>query len=361
MAPKSALPRRGLDSSDGLLRERHDLLLVDLDGVAYLGEQPIDGAAEALTAARAAGARLVFVTNNAARPPKAVADQLVSIGIAATIDEVMTSAIAAAQALASRHPAAAPVLVVGGAGIRDALVELGLAPVDTADEHPVAVLQGFAPEVGWHALAEATVAIRAGAEWVATNADATLPSPRGPLPGNGSLVAAIAMATGLQPEVIGKPEPALFDAALKAGRGSSRPLVIGDRLDTDIVGATAAGLPSLLVLSGVSRAVDLLLAAPPARPHYIGRDLGALGIDHPTAEVRDGVARCGGATATMADDAARVDASAGAAEATATPDGLDGLRALCALAWDGPSSGGSDAGRASRKLYDNALSDLHLN
>lgn len=289
-----------------------DVLLVDLDGVVYLGPDPVPGAADALNRARNAGVRIVFVTNNAARPPHEVADQLSELGVNAKPDDVMTSATAAAVQLASRHPAGSPVLVVGGAGVREALSTVGLHPVDAAEDQPVAVLQGFAPEVGWSMLAEAAVAIRGGAAWLATNADATLPSPRGPLPGNGSLVAALATATGRRPEVIGKPQPALFTAAL-AISGGSRPLVIGDRLDTDIAGAVAASLPSLLVLTGVSSPMDLLAAPADQRPTYIGRDLGVL-----------------------------VDAGS---------DGLDGLRNLCADAWAGGIKPGA---------YETAIQQLDL-
>jgi glycerol-1-phosphatase len=344
---------RGLAASEGPLRDAHDLLLVDLDGVAYLGDRPIAGAAEALTAAREAGLRVVFITNNASRPPSAVADQLVAMGVSAQPDEVMTSAIAAAGELARRFPAGTPVLVVGGVGVHDALVAAGLRPVGSAADGPAAVVQGFAPEVGWTSLAEASVALRAGALWIATNADLTLPSPRGPLPGNGSLVAALAAATGLRPEVIGKPAPALFTAALAAG-GGTRPLVVGDRLDTDIAGARAAGLPSLLVLSGVSSATDLLAAGPASRPDHIGRDLGALSLAHPAAEGGSGVATCGATRASIARGAVRLEQSAG----EATPDGLDGLRALCALAWstDEPDPAADDA----FGMYEAAVKTLDL-
>jgi HAD superfamily hydrolase (TIGR01450 family) len=314
MAGDNSDARQSVEPSDGPLGRAHDTFLVDLDGVAYLGDQPISGAAEALRAVREQGAAVVFVTNNAARPPAEVVEQLESMGVAAAPGEVMTSAIAAARVAAERYPPGSPVLVVGGVGVREALSDVGLQPVTTADREPVAVVQGFAPEVGWKVLAEASVALRAGAAWIATNNDATLPSPRGPLPGNGSLVAALAAATGLTPEVIGKPAPALFTAALDASHGS-RPLVVGDRLDTDIAGATAAGLPSLLVLSGVSTALDLLQAAPDMRPSYVGRDLRTLELVHPGVEVQDGEARV--------------------AASTATPDGLDRLRELCALVWSG--------------------------
>jgi glycerol 3-phosphatase-2 len=339
----------GLTASGGALVGRHDVLLVDLDGVAYLGDRPIDGAAQALGVARDAGVGVVFVTNNASRPPGEVATQLEAMGVAAHVSEVMTSAIAAAAALAGQLPAGAAVLVVGGPGVRDALTDAGLTPIDSADDRPAAVLQGFAPEVGWRALAEAALAINAGATWVATNTDLTLPSPRGPLPGNGSLVAALKAATGRQPRVIGKPAPALFSAALAAHPGD-RPLVIGDRLDTDIAGARAAGLPSLLVLSGVSGARDLLGAGRHERPDYIGRDLRALLTDHPGASVTDGVATSGGATATLVDGGVRVSSS----DLAPTADGLDGLRALTALAW------ANEKVDSVRQVYDDALKKLSL-
>jgi glycerol-1-phosphatase len=348
----------GLAATDGPLVDGHDLLLVDLDGVAYLGDQPIAGAAEALSAARSAGTRLIFVTNNASRPPAAVADQLMAMGVAAKPDEVMTSAIAAANELAGRLPADTPILVVGGAGVREALVAVGLRPVTSADDRPAAVVQGFAPDVGWAALAEACVALRAGAEWVATNTDVTLPSPRGELPGNGSLVAALVAATGMHPHVIGKPEPALFAAALAAG-GGTKPLVIGDRLDTDIAGAHAAGLPSLLVLSGVSTALDLLLADQGSRPHFVGRDLRALSLRHPAAECHDGVATCGPARVSLGDGEFVVEAT-GADTSGDGLDGLDGLRAACALAWSTDESSRSDRLQDRRAMYQKALADLDV-
>jgi len=301
---------------------------------------------------------VIFVTNNASRPPGAVADQLTGLGVPALPAEVMTSAVAAADILAGEMDAGAAVLVVGGSGVTDALTAAGLRPVRSAEDHPAAVLQGFGPEVGWRDLAEASIALRAGARWVATNDDKTLPSPRGPLPGNGSLVAALRTATGLDPQVIGKPAPALFGAALRAGDGK-RPLVVGDRLDTDIAGARAAGLPSLFVLSGVSTARDLIGADPAARPNHVGRDLRALGLDHPGVRIEDGAAICGRARAHRTDGRPAVEDAEDAdavAPAAAAPDGLDGLRALCGLAW---SEAGDDPRPDDRiSEYDEALHEL---
>jgi hypothetical protein len=175
-------------------------------------------------------------------------------------------------------------------------------------------------------LAEAAVAIRAGATWMATNLDRTLPSPRGPLPGNGSLVAALSSATGLQPESVGKPEPTLYAVAL-GNVPPERTLAVGDRLDTDIAGARTAGIASLLVLTGVSGPRDLLCAPAGGRPQLIGSDLRALFNSHSEASCDNGTARCGSARARTGSGRIELtDPRSGA-------DRLDGLRALCALAW----------------------------
>jgi HAD superfamily hydrolase (TIGR01450 family) len=342
-----------LQGSDHPLFVGKQRILLDLDGVVILDEHPIDPAPVVVADLRAGGIELRFVTNNASRPAAEVAQVLQRAGVTAAADEVVTSAMAAAALLARRHPRGAPILVVGGSGVHAALSDCGLTPVTAADQSPVAVMQGFSPEVDWPMLAEAAVAIRAGAEWVATNTDRTLPSPRGPLPGNGSLVAALATATGCSPESVGKPAPALYDAALSATAGPidrSRVLAVGDRLDTDIAGARNAALASLLVLTGVSSIHDLVSAPAGSRPDFIGRDLRALQLPHPAATTRSGDARCGEVRAVIDGEEVRLEGpdSAGA-------DGLDGLRAICALAW-------SEAGaRVASSTYEKVLSRYDLN
>ena len=254
------------------LAQEHDCLLLDLDGTVFTGHEPTTGAVETLATLTA---RILYVTNNASRAPAEVAQHLQAMGFTAESDDVVTSAQSAARLLAAQLPSGAAVLIVGTEALADEVRTVGLTPVRLWSDAPVAVVQGHSPQTGWPDLAEAALAIRGGALWVAANVDLTLPSERGLLPGNGSMVAALRAATDTQPQVAGKPEPTLLTDAL--GRGDfHRPLVIGDRLDTDIAGANAAHLPSLLVLSGVSTAADTVRAAPGRRPDYLAPDLRSL-------------------------------------------------------------------------------------
>jgi glycerol 3-phosphatase-2 len=310
----------------------YDVALLDLDGVVYVGPDAVAGVPAALAAARDAGLRLAFVTNNAARPPAVVAEHLTALGIAADPGEVVTSAQAAAHYLADRLAPEAKVLVIGTTGLHEALLERGLTPVYSADERPAAVVQGYSPDLDWRQLAEGAVAIRRGVLWVATNLDATVPSDRGPLPGNGSLVAALRQATGVEPVATGKPDPTMHLESVQRS-GATRPIVVGDRLDTDIEGANAAGCPSLLVLSGVTGAAELLTAAPALRPTYLAPDASGLLVAHDEPTWSEGVARCGGWWAHQARDGVLALAHDGPG-APARGDGLDPLRALCRLAWN---------------------------
>lgn len=258
------------------LIDAYDVVVLDLDGVVYVGDEAVPGAVEAIERLRRAGRRVVYATNNASRSAEEVAAALTKLGVDADAGDVVTSAMAAAEALRGRLAPGSAVLVVGSDALAREVRRVGLRPVTVADERPVAVVQGYAPDVGWRQLAEAAVAIRAGAQWVATNTDLTLPTPRGPLPGNGSLVAALRAALGREPDlVVGKPQPTLFETALRS-TPRHRALVVGDRLDTDIAGARRAGLDSLLVLTGVTAEADLADAPPQSRPTYLGADLGAL-------------------------------------------------------------------------------------
>src|ERR687894_1110467 len=270
----------------------YDAALFDLDGVVYLGPVAVPGAAEGIARLRRRGIRVGFVTNNAARPPAAVADHLVELGIPATAEDVVTSAQAGADLVLHRFGPGARVLVVGGEGVVAALAEADLVAVWSADDFPVAVLQGWGFELTWQQLNEAAIAIHRGAHWVATNTDPTRPTDRGVVPGNGAAVAAVAMAVSSTPEVAGKPYRPLLDDTVER-LGAERPIFVGDRLDTDIAGAVNAGLDSMLVLSGSHGPADLLAAAPTERPTHLGLDLRALLQPPLTVTVDQGVWRCG--------------------------------------------------------------------
>ncbi|WP_214107330.1 HAD-IIA family hydrolase [Acrocarpospora catenulata] len=305
------------------LIDRYDTLLLDLDGVVYLGRHAVPGAPEALRAARERSVRLAYVTNNASRTPAAIAEHLTHLGVPAAPEDVVTSAQAAARLIAEHVPAGSPVLVVGGTGLRSALRAFGLRPVTTARDEPAAVVQGIWDGISYGLLAEGTLAVRRGAWFVAANADTTMPTDRGELPGNGSMTRVIAAATGVSPVVAGKPEPPLHRESV-IRTGAQRPLVVGDRLDTDIEGATRAGVDSLLVLTGVATPLDLLTAPPQHRPTHIAADLS--GLHAPAAEVGqagDGW-HCGGWTAAWAEH-----------RLVLTGDGvpMDALRAACAATW----------------------------
>jgi HAD superfamily hydrolase (TIGR01450 family) len=316
-----------LRGCDRPLHEVYDTALLDLDGVIYVGKAAVPGAAEALAKVAAAGMNRAFVTNNASRSPSAIAAQLTRLGVPATAADVVTSGQAAARLLAAELPPGARVLVVGGNGLRLALRERGLRPVSTAAERPAAVVQGFSPDISYGLLSEGVLAVRAGARYVAANADRTLPTARGEEMGNGSLVQSIAWATGVQPVVAGKPEPPLHAEAVQR-TGARRPLVIGDRLDTDIEGGVRGGADTLLVLTGVSRPADVVAAPPSQRPAYLAAGLAALLEPQPAVTAADGGWRCRGWTAT-----APASSAGGPITLSGHGDPVDGLRAVCAAAW----------------------------
>ncbi|WP_433188357.1 HAD-IIA family hydrolase [Actinoallomurus sp. CA-150999] len=308
--------------SDRPLAEIYDVAVLDLDGVIYIGHDPVPGAADALAKARAGGMRLAFATNNASRTPSATAALITEVGVPAAAEDVVTSAQAAARLLAERLPAGSKVLVVGGTGLRHALRAAGLRPVSTAAERPAAVVQGFTPGLSYDLLAEGGRAVAGGALFVASNADTTIPSPGGlPRPGNGALVQVIRTATGVDPIVTGKPElPLHRETILRTG--AERPLIVGDRLDTDIEGANNGGADSLLVLTGVTDARALLGAPPPHRPTYLADDLSGLLVPHPEVRRADGSYHCGGWT--IGPDFT----------VSGSGDRVDALRALCVAAWE---------------------------
>lgn len=310
----------------GPLVGHHDAALFDLDGVLYVGPAAVPGAPAAVAAIRAAGVKTAFVTNNASRTPEVVAAHLTDLGIPASPLDVVTSAQAAARMVARLVPAGSVVLVVGGDGLVAALAEHGLTAVSSLDDGPVAVVQGFSPDVGWRLLSEGTYAVRAGLPWVASNLDLTVPTPRGLAPGNGLLVEVIARATGRRPVVAGKPETPLHEETIRR-IGSARPLVIGDRLDTDIEGANRAQVASLLVLTGVTAAPDLVRATPTRRPTFVaaGLDDGMLRPHPPVAQGADGQRSCGGWACVVDADGIRLSGNGSR---------LNALRAVSVACWE---------------------------
>lgn len=251
------------------LLDRYDAILADLDGTVFEGGRPVDGAAEGLE-----GRRVIYVTNNASRSPQAVADHLTGLGFPSGADDVLTSAQAACtlarEELASRgiDPDAASAFVIGAESFRELATAAGFRVVGSADDNPDIVLHGHSPDNNWARLSEGALAIRRGALYIASNLDTTLPSERGLLVGNGSMVAAVVSATGVRPVSAGKPGPAMFRVAAQRLQ-ARRPLVVGDRLDTDIAGGRAAGFDTLCTLTGVSGHVDVLRAPASDRPTFI--------------------------------------------------------------------------------------------
>ncbi|GAA3967879.1 HAD-IIA family hydrolase [Gordonia caeni] len=261
---------RGDDvSADRSLPAEYDALLFDLDGTLYEGHTPLPGAEDLVRSHPDAS---YYVTNNASRSADEVSEHLAALGFAAGPEQIITSAQVGARLVADRVPDGSAVLVVGSDSLRDEIAAVGLVPVRTADDDPAAVIQGHSPETGWAQLSEAALAVRGGALWIATNTDTTLPTERGLLVGNGSMVAAVATATEADPVVAGKPAAPIMREVLARSK-SRRPLMIGDRLDTDIEGANTVGIDSLLVLTGVTSPRSLLAAPAERRPTYVAAGL----------------------------------------------------------------------------------------
>jgi glycerol-1-phosphatase len=287
--------------SAGALIDGYDAALFDLDGVIYLGPEPVPGAAEAVAQLRADGIKIGFVTNNAARTPANVAEHLRDLGIAAEPDDVVTSAQAGAGLLRQRFGAGAKILVVGGGGLWAALAEAELHGVRSADDDPVAVIQGWSTDLVWEQLNEAAVAVNRGAHWLATNTDLTRPTDRGIVPGNGAAVAAVRTAVEVDPEVAGKPFRPLFETTIER-LAAHRPIFVGDRIDTDIAGAVRLGIDSLMVLTGAHQASELCAAGPDERPTYLGWDVGALSRPALRVDLEEARATCAGVTIAVVDD-----------------------------------------------------------
>ena len=327
-ASERARPTERLADCRSPLAAEYDVIMLDLDGVVYVGGGAVAYAVEVLGELREK-VRLAYVTNNAARTPATVAARLGRLGIEAAPGDIVTSAQAVARLVAADVPGGATVLLLGADGLREALEERGLTVTTSAQDSPAAVVQGFNPGIDWSALAEGAYAIAAGVPWYASNTDTSVPTPRGLAPGNGAFVAALSAATGARPVVAGKPEPALFDETV-VRVGGERPIVVGDRLDTDIEGANGVGADSLCVLTGVSSIGDLATAPPMLRPTYVGPDLRAL-TEPQAAVIRDDEwFVCGQIRAR--NDAGRIELSVPYAD-PAYADAVSALRAGLSVCW----------------------------
>lgn len=302
--------------------EQHDALLLDLDGTVWEGGRAIEGAVDFINSC---GLPSIYVTNNASRAPENVAEKLAAIGLKANASDVLTSAQAAVTLAGEHIEPGAKVLVIGADSFRDLVRNAGYTVVSSADDQPAAVLQGFDPEVGWAQLTEGALALRQGAVYIASNLDSSLPTERGLAVGNGSLVAAVQSATGIEPVSAGKPEPAMFVQAAHL-IGSQRPLVVGDRLNTDIAGGNAAAMNTFHVLTGVSHEMELIEADTEHRPNFIGESLAEMARG--ANEVRPGAQ--GGFTARV--DGKDVLVDNGNPNATS----VQALRTVLEVAWSMP-------------------------
>jgi HAD superfamily hydrolase (TIGR01450 family) len=267
-----------------------DALFADLDGVVYAGPSAISHAVDSLNAI-AQERRVGYITNNASRTDESVAAHLRDLGLSCTAEDIITSPQAAMEILRSAAPAGSTILVIGGDGLISEVVKAGFVVTESALDTPAAVIQGFSPDVGWKHLAEASFALNArteahpdGIPWIATNMDWTIPVERGTAPGNGTLVSAVHLAAGRMPIVAGKPEVAIFEEALKRFDVSNA-LYVGDRLDTDILGANRAKMRSALVLTGIDGPKQVLAAPEGQRPDLILADLRDLLEPYPETEV----------------------------------------------------------------------------
>lgn len=303
----------------------YDTLLLDLDGVVYEGKNAIEPAPSVINGFQNRGVKVGYVTNNSSRRPETIAEQLVGFGVETKPEQVIGSAETGAALLATLIPAGSNVLVVGGEGLRFAVENLGFKVVDSADDNPAGVIQGFAPDVAWRNLAEAAYAIQSGAKWVATNQDWTIPQERGLAPGNGTLVSAVHTAVGVLPPVAGKPEPEIFHTAVRK-LGAVRPLFIGDRIDTDITGANRAGIDSALAMTGVSTRREVIGVKAEGRPKYILANLGELNQKYQEPKQTKRGYKCGKTTVELLGNKVRV--------VDGDPKSIDALRAATTLIYN---------------------------
>jgi len=237
-----------------LLKDIHHWLL-DMDGVLYHGSRPLPGAAEFIVALQGEEIPFLLVTNNSTLTPEEYVDKVGRMGMQVTPEDVLTSSIATAEYLSKIAPPGAPVHMIGENGVRTALLDKGFEVVDRGGDY---VVVGMDRGLTFDILSRATLAIRAGATFIGTNPDMTLPVEEGQIPGNGAVLAALQAATGIAPLIIGKPEAALLEIGMeRLGVTRAGTAILGDRVETDILGGERAGLITVMVLSGASTRKDL--------------------------------------------------------------------------------------------------------
>lgn len=315
----------------------YDVVLSDLDGVLYLGPFAVEGVVEAVRTLIGRGVRLAYITNNAARSTEVVAEHLNELGYGVRTDDVVASSQAAIALLRRELAPGSSVLVAGAAHLADEVRRAGMVVVESADDRPDAVLQGFDPELPWPRITEAAIAVQHGARWFATNPDLTRPEERGLVPGLGAMIYAVAVTTDRQPMIAGKPYPPLLEAAI-ARTGARRPLFVGDRIDTDMMGAHAVGIDSFMVFTGSHGVRDLCETSVEGRPTAIGWSLASLLQPRRVATLDDVGATCGVARVGIEDGRAVIKAAMTDREAQ-----LDAAWALATLVWSGRAVADADA------------------
>ncbi|MGA4668181.1 HAD-IIA family hydrolase [Propionibacteriaceae bacterium Y1923] len=315
------------------LIDSYDAGLFDLDGVVYLGPEVIPGAAESISELRRRNIRVGFVTNNAARTPATVAEHLTELGVEADEADVVASSQAVARLMAAELPAGAPVLVVGTRALAEQVTAVGLAVVNSSADNPAAVVQGYDPNMTWPRLEDAGHAIQHGARWFVSNTDQNRPTNKGLVPGAGPMVDVVRSAVDVEPTIAGKPYPPLMQETV-IRLGAERPLFVGDRIDTDIMGAVGVGIDSLFVFTGAHGKQDLLTAGPDGRPTHIGHDLAAMLAPAREATVSEGQAVVGQATARVVNGVVNLDGVPADREGQ-----LDALWAVLQLVWQQEADG----------------------
>lgn len=314
--------------------DAYDAVFFDLDGVLYLGPHAVEGAVEGIGRLHERGVRTLYVTNNAARSAGAVAEHLTTLGFQAREDEVVSSAQAASGLLRRELPQGSKVLVAGTANLVDQVRLAGMVPVDSVEDEPDAVIQGYDPQMTLPRLDQAALAVQRGARWFATNLDSTRPTDQGLVPGLGAMVAAVRSTTDHDPVVVGKPFRPLMDEAIRRS-GARHPVFVGDRIDTDIMGAHTVGIDSFMVFTGAHGVRDLCTAPPHGRPTAIGWNVGSLFEPVRTATVDAAGARCRSVLVRSEEGEAVLEGDVSTREAQ-----LDAAWALAVLTWSGAASGG---------------------